>query len=167
MNKIVNIKNVDEIYTYSLLCLEKVGVKVSLDDLKSSLAMYLKYINNENDIIEYLEEIYNIFIPEEEISLTIEDIYNHGFKYSKKRNLNVSYDEVVKILSPQSKYFLTESDIEDAIDVHFEDEYEFVPEEEEEYVFVPEKEDNSDWSLELEEEEEIDGIIKEEEEYFI
>ena len=158
MSKKINIKNVDKIYNYGLSCLEKVGVNVSLNDIKSALSTYLKDIRSEEDIIDYLEEVYNVFIPEEEISLTTEEIYNYGLKYSKRKNLNLSYNEVVDILFPHVEYLLTEYDIEDRIDEHFEDDYEFVPEDE----------DDSDWGYEFEPEEEIEYILEEEEyEYFI
>lgn len=96
------------------------------------------------------------YILEEEIFLTTEEIYNYGLEYSKKKKLNLSYNEVVNILYPHIEYLLTECDVEDIIDDYFEDDYEFIPEDE----------DNSDYRYEYEEEEEIEYILeKEEEEY--
>lgn len=155
MEKKININNVDEIYNYGLSCLEKVGINISLNDIKSALSIYLEDINNEQDIRNYLGEFYDTFIPEEEVSLTTEEIYSYGFEYCKKKNLNLSYDEVVNILSPHVEYTFTESDVEDRIYGYFEDNYDFVPED-----------DNSDYGYEFELEEEVEYFLEEEEEEY-
>lgn len=155
MKKKTNIKNVDEIYNYGLSCLEKVGINVSLNDIKSALFIYLEDINSEQDIRDYLEEFYNIFIPEEEVSLTTEEIYSYGFEYCKKKSLNLSYEEAVSILFPRIEYILTECDIEDIIDEYFEDNYDFVPED---Y--------DSDYGYKFELEEEVEYFLEEEEEEY-
>lgn len=103
------------------------------------------------------KEVDYIDVPEKEISLTVEEIFNYGFKYSKKKNINISYGDIVRVLSPKTNSDLTEADIEDLIDASFEDKLDFVSYEED-Y--------DTDWGLELEEEE-IDCILEKEEEYFI